>query len=240
MGEAKILIEVELDKPFPKLIALHDKQGNIFFVEVEYSWILVLVKGVEHLDTRRRGAYYHLSHKIMLLLQKSIISSEPNSHSPIAQQTHETFKKPLVTLSPKYAFASPVTHSHEVHSDPCSQINHTFPLLAAEKAVPVQSHIMESIPSHSIILEDSETSKIEQPIDSRSSLTLDHHNLHMEDTPFVYGKGNGFDMVGDSSSYTITRGGRTIKPTQKVQDMRWTRASGRGKKGHRGRGNQNH
>ncbi|CAF2060277.1 unnamed protein product [Brassica oleracea var. botrytis] len=99
---------------------------------------------------------------------------------------------------------------------------------------------MESIPSHSIILEDSETSKIEQPIDSRSSLTLDHHNLHMEDTPFVYGKGNGFDMVGDSSSYTITRGGRTIKPTQKVQDMRWTRASGRGKKGHRGRGNQNH
>ena len=80
MGEAKILIEVELDKPFPKLIALHDKQGNIFFVEVEYSWILVLVKGVEHLDTRRRGAYYHLSHKIMLLLQKSIMSQMKRSH----------------------------------------------------------------------------------------------------------------------------------------------------------------
>lgn len=39
MGEAKILVEVELDKPFPKLIALDDKQGNIFLVEVEYSWI---------------------------------------------------------------------------------------------------------------------------------------------------------------------------------------------------------
>ncbi|KAF2594513.1 hypothetical protein F2Q70_00044344 [Brassica cretica] len=112
--------------------------------------------------------------------------------------------------------------------------------LDAEKTAPIQSHIMESIPSHSIILEDSETSKIEQPIDPRSPLTLDRHNLHTEDTPPVYGKGNGFDVVGDSSSYTITRVGRTIKPTQKVQDMRWTKASGRGKKGHCGRGNQNH
>ncbi|KAF3588284.1 hypothetical protein F2Q69_00031160 [Brassica cretica] len=39
MGEAKILVEVELDKPFPKLIALDDKQGNIYLVDVEYSWI---------------------------------------------------------------------------------------------------------------------------------------------------------------------------------------------------------
>lgn len=36
MGEAKVLVEVELDKPFPKLIALDDKQGNIY---VEYTWI---------------------------------------------------------------------------------------------------------------------------------------------------------------------------------------------------------
>ena len=181
---------------------------------------------------------------IVKLLQNSSASGvdhpEPNSRSPITRQTHETFKKPLVTLPPKDAFASPVTHSHEVHSDPCSQINHTLPLLAVEKAASVQSHIMESIPSHSIFLEDSEASKIEQPFDPRSPLTLDHHNFHTEDTPPVYGKGNGFDVVGDSSSYTITRGGRTIKPTQKVQDMGWTRASGRGKKGHRGRGNQNH
>lgn len=39
MGEAKTLIEVELDKPFPKLIACDDKQGNIYLVEVEYIWI---------------------------------------------------------------------------------------------------------------------------------------------------------------------------------------------------------
>ena len=39
LGEAKLLVEVELDKPFPKQIALDDKQGNIFLVDVEYTWI---------------------------------------------------------------------------------------------------------------------------------------------------------------------------------------------------------
>ncbi|CAN6989156.1 unnamed protein product, partial [Brassica rapa subsp. trilocularis] len=39
MGEAKVLAEMELDRNFPKLIALDDKQGNIFLVHVDYSWI---------------------------------------------------------------------------------------------------------------------------------------------------------------------------------------------------------
>ncbi|KAF2538551.1 hypothetical protein F2Q68_00021709 [Brassica cretica] len=39
MGEAKVLVEMELDRDFPKIIALDDKQGNIFLVEVEYTWI---------------------------------------------------------------------------------------------------------------------------------------------------------------------------------------------------------
>lgn len=39
MGEAKVLVEMELDRDFPKLIALDDKQGNIFLVKVVYTWI---------------------------------------------------------------------------------------------------------------------------------------------------------------------------------------------------------
>ncbi|KAJ4876995.1 CCHC-type domain-containing protein [Raphanus sativus] len=39
MGEANVLVEMELDRDFPKLIALDDKQGHIFLVEVEYTWI---------------------------------------------------------------------------------------------------------------------------------------------------------------------------------------------------------
>lgn len=39
MGEAKVLVEMELERDFPKLIALDDKQGHIYLVKVEYTWI---------------------------------------------------------------------------------------------------------------------------------------------------------------------------------------------------------
>ncbi|XP_010514364.1 PREDICTED: uncharacterized protein LOC104790333 isoform X2 [Camelina sativa] len=39
MGEAKILVEVELSKAFPPRIAAADKRGNISMVNVEYAWI---------------------------------------------------------------------------------------------------------------------------------------------------------------------------------------------------------
>ena len=39
MGEAKVLVEMELDRYFSKLIALDDKHSSIFFVNVEYTWI---------------------------------------------------------------------------------------------------------------------------------------------------------------------------------------------------------
>ena len=56
----------------------------------------------------------------------------------------------------------------------------------------------------------------------------------------AYGKETGVDVVGETSSYNLTRGGRPIKPTQKFQDMEWTNVSGRDKKGRRSRRNHFH
>ncbi|EOA18953.1 hypothetical protein CARUB_v10007587mg [Capsella rubella] len=39
MGEAKILVEVELSKAFPPRITAADKKGNISMVNVEYAWV---------------------------------------------------------------------------------------------------------------------------------------------------------------------------------------------------------
>ena len=39
LSEAKVMVEVELDKPFPQKIAAWDKQGNFSLVDVEYSWL---------------------------------------------------------------------------------------------------------------------------------------------------------------------------------------------------------
>ncbi|KAF8065680.1 hypothetical protein N665_1165s0009 [Sinapis alba] len=39
MGEAKILVEVKLDRPFPQRVALEDESGSISMVSVIYSWL---------------------------------------------------------------------------------------------------------------------------------------------------------------------------------------------------------
>ncbi|KAF8109278.1 hypothetical protein N665_0098s0006, partial [Sinapis alba] len=146
IGEAKILVEVELDKPFPKFVALDDKQGNIYLVEVEYFWIPSACE--------RCGALGHKDKRCLLppqpqnsapitkepqvtneevpmvdivkLLQNSSTCRadhlEPNLRSPITQQTHQTTKNSLVILPLKDAFASP----GEVHLNPCSQIDNTY------------------------------------------------------------------------------------------------------------------
>ncbi|KAL0786888.1 hypothetical protein Bca101_003134 [Brassica carinata] len=39
MGEAKILVEVKLDRPFPQRVALEDEDGTVSMVTVIYSWL---------------------------------------------------------------------------------------------------------------------------------------------------------------------------------------------------------
>ncbi|XP_056859120.1 uncharacterized protein LOC130508033 [Raphanus sativus] len=39
MGEAKVLVEVKLDRPFPQRVALEDEDGSVSMVTVIYSWL---------------------------------------------------------------------------------------------------------------------------------------------------------------------------------------------------------
>ena len=54
IGEAKILVEIEHDKNFPKQIAVDDKLGNIFLVDVVYSWIPSTCERRESLDHKAK------------------------------------------------------------------------------------------------------------------------------------------------------------------------------------------
>lgn len=54
MGEAKALVEMELDKDFPKLISLDDKQGNIYLVNIDYTWITSICERCENLGHKTK------------------------------------------------------------------------------------------------------------------------------------------------------------------------------------------
>ncbi|KAL0674623.1 hypothetical protein Bca4012_002604 [Brassica carinata] len=166
---------------------------------------------------------------------------EPCSGSLSTQQALETPEKSLITTPSEVSVVTPFTDSHEVHSTSCSEIDVTIPMLAAANVAPSNSPIMEAIPSQSIIVEDPSSSANEQQIDPTTPPTHNQQQFYREsEIPVTYGKGPGFDVVGEPSGYNLTRGGREIKPTQKFQGMEWTNVSGRGKRGRRGRGNHNH
>ncbi|CAN7020585.1 unnamed protein product [Brassica rapa subsp. trilocularis] len=81
------------------------------------------------------------------------------------------------------------------------------------------SQIMEEILSQIIILESFYTSKKEQPIGPYTPLAHNYQQIHTEpELPVSYGKETGYDMVRKTYSY-LTREGRSIKPTQNIQDM---------------------
>lgn len=61
MGEAKILVEVELSKVFPSRIAVGDTTGFIFMVDVEYAWL-----------PTKCSRYGQLGHKIKRYLRYAI------------------------------------------------------------------------------------------------------------------------------------------------------------------------
>lgn len=159
---------------------------------------------------------------------------EPKSLTPSFHQARESHDESTVTTPSEFALASSFTHLHEVHSVPCPKIVNTFPMLAATNAAPSQSQIMGEIPSNIIILDGSNASENEQPVGSYITLTHSHQQFSMEPEILIsYGE-SSLDIIGETSSYNITRGGRPIKPIQKIQDMEWLKVSGRDKQGRRG------
>lgn len=63
MNEAKLMVEVELDKTFPQRIAATDKKDNILMVDVEYSrtWIPTKCERCRQVDhTEFRCLLLHL------------------------------------------------------------------------------------------------------------------------------------------------------------------------------------
>ncbi|CAN6855816.1 unnamed protein product, partial [Brassica oleracea] len=112
-------------------------------------------------------------------------------------------------------------------------------LIATPSEVAIATPFTESHEVHS-----TSCSEIDVTIPTLAATTQPTHipqQFYREsETPLTYGKGSGFEVVGVSSSYNTTRGGRAIKPTQKLQEMEWTNVGGRCKKDRLGRSYNNH
>ncbi|CAA7057602.1 unnamed protein product [Microthlaspi erraticum] len=93
MGEAKILVEVELSKAFPPRIAAEDKRGFICMVDVEYAWL-----------PSKCSRCGQLGHKVKRCLQT--VSSVAATTTTKAPAMDDDIRSVITTSTPKKASIS--------------------------------------------------------------------------------------------------------------------------------------
>ncbi|KAF8053614.1 hypothetical protein N665_1392s0005 [Sinapis alba] len=247
MGGAKILVEMELDKSFPKLIACDDKQGNIYLVEVEYTWIpstCVRCGNLGHKEKRcllPPDVSNALKHKDMEAREESsnvpIVNIDQigqSSLQPTSSQekctstatlpnTHEAVRNVQKEMEQDIQEETMIVQGidSQIKEVTLSHSTSTFSSLSGASLVPSDKNIMEETPSCMVI---DETTNSEDDVLNDPYLVIPSMD-HSEGEP--------------QTQMTMTRGGRLIKQTQKAQEMEWTKVKGRGKYVSRGRGNRN-
>ncbi|KAF2563154.1 hypothetical protein F2Q70_00015110 [Brassica cretica] len=203
MGEAKVLVEMELDRDFPKLISLDDKQGNIFLVNVEYTWIPSMCE--------RCG---NLGHKAKRCLLPSTTAQVAAPSIDTCSEKHITEIEGLVYELGITPALQPTLEQENSTASPNSVT--TLPILIDSQSTPITTPIMESHPSIITNTKVCETLVVD-PLTTSSNLC-------------AFESSSRFEVLGDvdevvtepSSSLSLTRGGREtklpIKPRYGMED----------------------
>ncbi|CAN6912742.1 unnamed protein product, partial [Brassica oleracea] len=260
MGEAKVLVEMELDRDFPKLIALDDKQGNIFLVNVEYTWVPSMCERCGNLGHKEKRCLLPSSTAQVSISAST--SQDTSSDVPIVnidtvmqQKDNVEYSTPTIQKNDLHVNekASLPTEDYGAH-EPEKRTIEIEGLLSELEAtptfqqenptaspnfIPTLPTLVDSLstPTTASIMESSPSTVINTEV----SETLVVGPLATTHTPFAFEspaqfKGSrdvGLDEDGTepSSSLSLTRGGRETKPPSKYQDMEWKTVRGRGKRG---------
>ncbi|KAF8089636.1 hypothetical protein N665_0500s0002 [Sinapis alba] len=261
MGEAKVLVEMELDKDFPKLIALDDKQESIFLVNVDYTWIPSMCERCENLghkakrclltskplhDTKLKSTKDDINDVIpvvdidpILKQREKDLSAEAFSQkNPMGSESVSPLPILSTALSMECQDTSPTRCiAHSLTSQPQQENTTTLTNLSNTLSPLVDS---QSAPTSTNIMESSPSNIINNVV--QKTLVVDP--LTTTPQAGAFKSPSCFSVLGavdeaeteKINSSGLTRGGRETKPPIKYQDLEWKTVQGRGKHGHRGRG----
>ncbi|ESQ44319.1 hypothetical protein EUTSA_v10006382mg [Eutrema salsugineum] len=226
MGEAKILVEVELSKAFPSRIAADDLNGVISMVDVEYAWL-----------PSKCSRCGQLGHKVKCCLQ------EENGPRVVDNTTKET----VLMVDMDVAGASnsvPISAQNHSNSAPAISIeipatnNFTVDLV---KASIIEDIILVSTAStivNATVLTAYQTSPsatnnnvIESSFLEFASLISPEEEKDLSDSDKEM---DSMDLMTPSGKRILRE--RPVKPSAKAKEMNW-QSTGRGR-GNRGRGNR--
>ncbi|XP_010426473.1 PREDICTED: uncharacterized protein LOC104711473 [Camelina sativa] len=239
MDEAKLMVEVELDRLFPQRIAATDKFGNVSMVDVEYSWL-----------PKKCEKYGHLGHKetrCLILRQSNTVSilSKGSPSEVVAPVEEQTVVSPSAnstrsSQNVQIDIVSSLTHSSFISEEgpltPTTIVHGLSPSTASLNAISLPATLASSKAAPT-----KTSSMIGSPpaMDTLVAFTQQGSLVTEAAQENIIGSNTfaSLDTYSEMGDFTLkTRGGRSIKPTQKVQENEWTTVGRHGKRGRGGRG----
>ncbi|KAF8052226.1 hypothetical protein N665_1585s0002 [Sinapis alba] len=263
MGEAKMLVEMELDRDFPKLIALDDKQGSIFLVKVDYTWIPSTCE--------RCGSLGHKAKMCLMSskpLENSILSEKSVDMSadiPVVDidlilQPKENVDPTSSTLQQKdvtYSGSIPTTSACGLQANPESEVNkttHDVPCLHSDlvaapqlpyiyKLASMEGHNTQDTRNTTISpnLQVQETNEIALPVLAKSitiskSPICSYFSTYYGNFSIKHYQQRGSKSFNANNLARFDKGWERDKTPIKYQDLEWKTVQVKDKHGRCGRG----
>ncbi|KAG7536280.1 hypothetical protein ISN44_As13g002380 [Arabidopsis suecica] len=258
MGEAKVLVEVELSKAFPPRIAAADKKGNISMVNVEYSWVSATCGECGQLGHKAsRCMKPHLPHERVTktvseeVLNPAIesLSSATDLVSPISLQTEPPIAVPTADSEFQIDTALEIEAGPIQDKDNCNRVaacqTNAEAEVVTEAICTVESVNVIAGTKDNAILSDREIQHVlaENKFSRLGSFFSDGDSLSSDGDSMVSvdsESGSGLMELMTPSGQRLLRE-RPVKPSIKAKEIQAssnTRGRGNRGRGNRGRGNR--
>ncbi|KAG7600559.1 hypothetical protein ISN44_As06g046480 [Arabidopsis suecica] len=260
MGEAKVLVEVELSKAFPPRIAAVDKKGNISMVNVEYSWVPTTCGECGQLGHKAsRCMKPNVPHeRVTIIVSEEVIipaikslSSATDLVSPITLQAKPPIVVPTADSEFQIDTALEIEAGPIQDKDNCNRVADCQTNAEAEAEVVTEAICtLESVneiagTKDNVILSDLEIrhvlatnkfSRLGSSFSDGDSLSSDGDSIVSVDSD----SGSGLMELMTPSGQRLLRE-RPVKPSIKAKEVQAssnTRGRGYRGRGNRGRGNR--
>ncbi|XP_024004814.1 uncharacterized protein LOC18028723 [Eutrema salsugineum] len=245
MGEAKILVEVELSKAFPTKIAAGDESGFISMVDVEYAWLPSKCSKCGQLGHKIKRCLQTGTGSQVVATTKEVVTENVSEVGTVMGSDSTSvpinaFQSSIsaTVTSPEVFLSEPIVlpSSESVSIDPTSTT------ITEEACLSVQTSksILETIESP--LLEIAQI--LSFPASARASITVQRESatqaepcLGSNQFASLVSTDGGEDLIDDDktpSGKRILRE-RPVKPSTKAKEMGWQTIGGGGR-GNRGRG----
>ncbi|KAF8112001.1 hypothetical protein N665_0069s0028 [Sinapis alba] len=176
IGEAKIMVEVELDKPFPQKIAAWDKQGNYSMVDVEYSWLPSKCEKCGQLGHKAKRCL-SLQKTTALVHEKRVYVDTEQEQAPSTSYQTNGYREPVATTSGTISTSDEIA----ISATETTAVDGITPASHSSPAIDTTNNSTKAVQTFSILPPASGTVSPPTSLDGKESNKIDRVTTSIAD-----------------------------------------------------------